>query len=40
MIAQACFLGLKGGINLKTNEAFEHRSAFSDALFPPKLMSL
>jgi hypothetical protein len=37
MIAEACFLGLTGGSNLKSHDAFEHQSAFSDTLFPPKL---
>jgi hypothetical protein len=41
MIAEACFLGLTGGNNVKkTHEAFENQSSFSDTLFSPKLIGL
>jgi hypothetical protein len=38
MIAEACFIGLTGGSNLKTHEVFKPQSAFSDTLFPPELV--
>jgi len=35
-----CFRGFTGGSNLKTHESFEKGSAFSNALFPPKLIGV